>query len=533
MIIGNAQLHSYYVSQQEEILTEGALRFLEQLHKRFNQRRMKLLGERIKLQEKLNAGGTLCFLEDTVNIRKGTWTITPLPEDLMDRRVEITGPVDRKVVINALNSGANVFMADFEDATSPTWENIVSGQINIRDAIRNKIDFISENGKYYKLHEKTAVLVVRPRGWHLNEENITIDGEPMSASLVDFGLYFFHNAKRLMENGTGPYFYLPKLENHLEARLWNDVFIFSQQTLAIPLGTIKATVLIETICAAFEMEEILFELKEHSAGLNCGRWDYIFSYIKRFQKHPAIILPDRSTVTMETPFMRAYSLLAIKTCHKRNAPAIGGMAAQIPVKGDENKNRIAYEKVRADKEREVRDGHDGTWVAHPGMVQLVKDVFDKEMPSSNQINRKLEHIEITSMDLLENPTGIITLDGVRTNISVGIEYIAAWLQGRGAVPINHLMEDAATAEISRAQIWQWIRHPQGKLEDGSDINLPFVKRIIGEEMERLHENTEIDINLYENYQKSADIFLRLVTSDEFIEFLTIPAYQELIKDGRG
>ncbi len=498
----------------DEVLTNDALNFIAKLHIHFEERRKRLLELRNELQ---NGQQEMDFLPETKDIRESEWTIDQLPTDLQDRRVEITGPVDRKMVINALNSGAKTFMADFEDATSPTWENVVNGQINLKDAIRKKIDFQGDNGKEYKLNDSTAVLIVRPRGWHLEEQNLTINGNPVSASFVDFGLYFFHNAKELLRRGSGPYFYLPKLENHLEARLWNDVFVFAQNELVIPQGSIKATVLIETINAAFEMDEILYELREHSAGLNCGRWDYIFSFIKKFQRNPDVLFPDRSTVTMDVPFMHAYSLLAIKTCHRRNAPAIGGMAAQIPVKNDPIANEASFQKVRADKEREVTDGHDGTWVAHPGMVQFVKDIFDKRMPEPNQISRKREDVVVSREDLLEVPQGKISEQGIRTNITVGIQYIAAWLQGRGAVPINHLMEDAATAEISRAQLWQWIRHPKGILEDQRNVTLKMIDEIVQEEFED------------EKYKEASSLFRDLIVRDDFAEFLTIPAYKQLMK----
>ncbi|TFB24266.1 malate synthase A [Filobacillus milosensis] len=508
---------STFVERGEEILTEEAIEFLYDLHRHFNQRRKDLLATRLTKQEELNDMPNLDFLPETQHIREGNWTIDSLPEDLLDRQVEITGPVDRKMIINALNSGAKTFMADFEDASSPTWENMINGQLNLKDAVRQEIDFTADNGKEYRLVGEPAVLMVRPRGWHLEEQHFLIDGESISGSLFDFGLYFYHNANRLIENGSGPYFYLPKLENHKEARLWNDVFVFAQDQLDIPQGTIKATVLIETITAAFEMDEILYELKEHSAGLNCGRWDYIFSYIKKFHRHPEFVLPDRATVTMESPFMRAYSLLTIQTCHKRNAPAIGGMAAQIPVKGDDAANRFAFEKVRKDKEREVKDGYDGTWVAHPGMINLVKDIFNSNMPTSNQIDRQLE-LNITKDDLLEVPTGKITAEGLQTNISVGVQYIAAWLNGRGAVPLNHLMEDAATAEISRAQLWQWVHHPNGRLEDGREVTMELVEESITKELK-------------EQYPESTKLFIDLVKKDHFEEFLTIPAYNYLVQGG--
>lgn len=522
---------SSYVSNQQEILTDGALEFLTELHLHFNHVRLTLLENRKVFQQQLNEGHILDFLSETANIRHSNWTIDPLPADLLDRRVEITGPVNRKMIINALNSGANVFMADFEDASSPTWENMIDGQLNLRDAIRREIDFTAENGKAYKLNKKTATLIIRPRGWHLVEKNLEVNGEKMSASLVDFGLYFYHNAKSLIQNGTGPYFYLPKIEHYQEARLWNDVFIFAQEWLGIPKGTIKATVLIETITAAFEMEEILYELREHSAGLNCGRWDYIFSFIKKFQQQKDIVLPDRASITMESPFMRAYSLLAIKTCHKRNAPAIGGMAAQIPVKNDVTANKLAFAKVRADKEREVRDGHDGTWVAHPGMVPLVKEIFDRSMPKCNQVDKKLDN-NITSKDLLEIPVGDITEEGLRTNVNVAIEYLAAWLRGRGAVPINNLMEDAATAEISRAQVWQWMRCPKGILTDGRPVTGDLVEEIIAEEVEEMHYKIGNSIQNKDALLSATKVFKSLVQNDEFIDFLTLPAYEELIKEGR-
>ncbi|HYK74076.1 MAG TPA: malate synthase A, partial [Pseudoneobacillus sp.] len=453
-----------------EILTEKALQFVEQLERKFGERRHELLQNRKQRQMEINNGKLPHFLTETEEIRKSDWVIAPLPNDLLDRRVEITGPTDRKMIINALNSGAKVFMADCEDATSPTWENVVEGQLNLRDAVNRTISFENPDGKKYELKEDTAVLMVRPRGLHLEEKHLLLEGSPISGSFFDFGMYFFHNVKSLLDHETGPYFYLPKLESHLEARLWNDVFIYAQDTLGVPQGTIKATVLLETIMAAFEMNEILYELKEHSAGLNCGRWDYIFSYLKKLCQQPDVILPDRSQVTMTVPFMRAYSLLTIQTCHRRNAPAIGGMAAQIPVRNNPKANEEAFAKVRADKEREARDGHDGTWVAHPGLVPVALEVFNREMKESNQIHtKKLEELQVTEAQLLEVPEGTITETGVRMNISVGIQYVAFWLSGRGAAPINHLMEDAATAEISRAQLWQWIRHPKGILDDGRKV----------------------------------------------------------------
>lgn len=511
----------------EQILTAEALQFIERIERHFGERRKELLERRLSVQEDLNQGKLPDFLEETKHVRESDWTIAPLPHDLQDRRVEITGPVDRKMIINAMNSGANVFMADFEDANSPTWENCLDGQLNLRDAIRGTISFDNQNGKVYELKGKTAVLKVRPRGWHLEEKHVLLDGQPISASIFDFGLYFYYNAKALMEKQSGPYFYLPKMESHLEARLWNDIFVYAQNDLRIPQGTIKATVLIETILAAFEMDEILYELKEHSAGLNCGRWDYIFSFLKKFRHSDDVIFPDRLQVTMTVPNMRAYSLLAIKTCHTRNAPAIGGMAAQIPVKNDPVKNDEAFAKVRADKEREARDGHDGTWVAHPGMVSTAKEVFDLLVPKPNQIYRKREDVHVTAQELLAVPEGTITEAGLRTNINVGIQYIASWLSGRGAAPINNLMEDAATAEISRAQVWQWIRHPKGILDDGRNIDEALFHQIKAEELAAI--KTEVGEETFQTgkFAEATKLFEELIVADEFADFLTNPAYEQL------
>ena len=512
----------------KRVLTPDALQFLEGLHRTFNERRKELLDAREVRQKELDAGAKLDFLPETKDIREGDWTVAELPGDLQDRRVEITGPVDRKMVINALNSGAKLFMACFEDATAPTWHNMIHGQINIYDAIRKTISY-SQPGtdKMYQLNEEVSVLQIRPRGWHLLEKHVEVDGEPMSGGLFDFGLYFFHNAKELLARGSGPYFYLPKLEHHLEARLWNDVFRYAQNTLGVPQGSIRATVLIETIPAAFQMDEILYELKDHSAGLNCGRWDYIFSYIKRLRNQPDVILPDRSQVTMTSPFMRAYTLLAIKTCHKRNAPAMGGMAAQIPIKGDEAANAAAFDKVREDKRREVTDGHDGTWVAHPALVAVALDEFNEHMPEPNQISQKREDVTVAADDLVEVPTGTITENGLRVNCSVGVQYIASWLRGNGAAPINHLMEDAATAEISRTQVWQWIRHPEGKLEDGRKITGELVDDVLEEELQKLQEQFGKDVYDIGRFEEAARLFRRLVLNDEFIEFLTVPGYDQL------
>ncbi|WP_416145078.1 malate synthase A [Planococcus koreensis] len=522
------QIKGEPVPQMEKILTPEALEFIEKLHVNFNPRREELLERRQLRQQEIDAGKPLDFLPETKHIREGDWTIAPLPADMQDRRVEITGPTNRKMLINALNSGAKMFMADLEDATAPNWFNVIDGQVNLADAVRRQIDFEApDTGKAYKLNPETAVLMVRPRGWHLLEKNIQIDGKPISGSLVDFGLYFFHNAKELIGRGTGPYFYLPKLESHLEARLWNDVFVFAQNELGIPQGTIRATVLIETILAAFEMDEILYELRDHSAGLNCGRWDYIFSVIKRMRNRPEYLFPDRSQVTMTVPFMRAYTQLCIKTCHRRGAPALGGMAAQIPVKGDPEANEAAFQKVREDKRREAMDGHDGTWVAHPGMVAVAMEEFDAHMPAPNQIAKQREDVNVTAEDLLEVPAGTITEDGLRSNISVGIQYIASWLSGNGAAPINNLMEDAATAEISRSQVWQWIRHPKGVLDDGRKITVSLFHEITEQEDGKIREAVGDEKYRSGHFEEARELFTQLTLQSDFAEFLTLPGYQLL------
>ncbi|WP_312476403.1 malate synthase A [Neobacillus sp.] len=515
-------------AQYEEILTPEALNFIEELEQNFGARRVELLQSRQKRQEEINHGKMPDFLPETKQIRNGDWTIAPLPQDLQDRRVEITGPTDRKMVINALNSGAKVFMADFEDATSPTWENIIEGQINLRDAVNRTISFENPNGKKYVLNEETAVLFVRARGLHLEEKHVLLNGKPISGGFFDFGMYFFHNVKNLLARGSGPYFYLPKLESHLEARLWNDVFVYAQERLGIAQGTIKATVLIETIMAAFEMNEILYELKEHSAGLNCGRWDYIFSYLKKLRNNDDVILPDRSQVTMTAPFMRSYSLLTIQTCHRRKAPAMGGMAAQIPIRNNPQANEEAFGKVRVDKEREAHDGHDGTWVAHPGLVPVALEVFNREMPVANQIHTaKQQKITVTAQDLLEVPGGTITEAGVRTNINVGIQYVASWLSGRGAAPIYNLMEDAATAEISRSQLWQWIRHPKGNLNDGRKVTAEMYEQLKLEELEKIKQ--EIGEQAYDGgrFDEAVRLFDGLILNNEFADFITLPGYELL------
>jgi malate synthase len=514
---------------QERVLTPAALQFIVELQRRFNGRRVDLLAARAARQKRLDAGEKPDFLKETQKLRESEWTVAPIPADLDDRRVEITGPVDRKMIINALNSGAKVFMADFEDSNTPTWANQIEGQLNLMDAVRRTITFSDPaTGKSYQLAERTAVLFVRPRGWHLEERHILVDGQPMSGSLFDFGLYFFHNAKELMGSGSGPYFYLPKMESHQEARLWNDIFVFAQSAVGIPQGSIRATVLIETILAAFEMDEILYELKDHSAGLNCGRWDYIFSFIKKFSNDPKAVLPDRAQVTMTTHFLRSYSKLLIRTCHRRNIHAMGGMAAFIPIKSDPVANEKAIAQVRADKEREAGDGHDGTWVAHPGLVPIATEIFDRLMPRPNQIDKRLFDFHATAADLLQVPAGDITEAGLRQNIAVGLGYLEAWLRGTGCVPLFNLMEDAATAEISRAQLWQWI-HQGATLKDGRKIEVPMCEHIIDEELDKAKQSG--DAIRLSAYEKSAQLMRDLIRAPQFVEFLTVPAYQRILSEG--
>ena len=509
------------------ILTPDALAFVATLARTFAARREELLGRRVQRQVAIDAGQLPDFLPETASIRQGDWTIAPEPADLQDRRVEITGPVDRKMVINALNSGAKTYMADFEDSHAPTWDATIQGQINLRDAIAGTITYRSPEGKEYRLNERIATLIVRPRGWHLLEKHVLLDGKPISGGIFDFGLFFFHNVRPLLAKGSGPYFYLPKIESHLEARLWNDIFVKAQDMLDIPQGTIKATVLIETILASFEMHEILYELREHSAGLNCGRWDYIFSAIKKFRNVPEYIFPDRAQVTMTTHFMRSYSLLAIQTCHRRNAHAIGGMAAQIPIKNDPQANDEALARVRADKHREATDGHDGTWVAHPGLVAIAMAEFDAAMPAANQLERKREDVQVNAADLLKVPEGTITEAGLRNNISVGLQYLESWLRGSGCVPINNLMEDAATVEISRAQVWQWIHHPKGVLTDGRKITIPLFRELAREEQEKVTGMLSAEQLAGRRFRDAAQILDEIITSDDFVEFLTLPAYRYL------
>ena len=509
-----------------EILTTPAVEFLADLSRTFEARRKELLARRIVRQKELDNGALPDFLPSTASIRSGDWTVAPIPKDLQDRRVEITGPVDRKMIINALNSGASVFMADFEDANSPTWNNNLDGQVNLGDAIGGTITFESLEGKSYKLNPKIATLLVRPRGWHLTEKHFLVDGAPISGSLFDFGLYFFHNAKTLMAKGSGPYFYLPKLESHLEARLWNDVFNHAQDALGVPRGTIRGTVLIETILATFEMDEILWELREHSSGLNCGRWDYIFSFIKKFRNRPDFVLPNRALVTMERHFLSSYVQLLIKTCHRRGIHAMGGMAAQVPIKNDPVANEQALEKVRQDKLREVKAGHDGTWVAHPGLVPVAKQIFDEYMKGPNQLGVRREEVNVTAADLLAVPDGDITEQGLRLNIDVGIQYLEAWLRGSGCVPIYNLMEDAATAEICRAQVWQWVRHG-AKLSDGRTVTAALVLDATKQQLEKLRG--ELGAARFDSgkFAEAAQLFNQMMTAAEFPEFLTLSAYNEI------
>ena len=512
------------LEKSSDILTRDGIEFLALLVRRFSRRRDELLHRRALRQREIDSGVFPNFLPETSWVREGGWRIWPTPSDLQDRRVEITGPSgDAKMMINALNSGANTYMADFEDSQSPNWRQTIQGQVNLRDAIEGAIEYVSPEGKTYSLNEKVATLIVRPRGWHLLEKHVLLDGEPVSAALFDFAIFVFNNFERLLRKGTAPYFYLPKMESHLEARLWNDVFSLTEEELGIPRGTLKATVLIETLPAAFEMDEILYELREHSSGLNCGRWDYIFSFIKKLSHHPRFILPDRGAVTMDRAFLAAYVNLLIRTCHRRGAHAIGGMSAYIPIKNDEEANSLAFEKVRADKEREVLLGHDGTWVAHPGLVQLAREVFDGHMKGPNQVGKVNGDLEITSSDLLRVPEGAITETGIRTNISVGVQYIDAWLGGKGAVPIRNLMEDTATAEICRAQLWQWTRHG-AVMSDGRRVTAELVRSLMSQELHGLAAGggaSKRDV--------AARLFEGLILSDEFEEFLTGVAYEELLR----
>lgn len=522
------EIHAPPVEGADQILTPAALAFLDDLFERFMPEREHLLALRRERQARLNAGEKPGFLPETEAIRSADWRIAPIPADLLDRRVEITGPVDRKMVINALNSGARVYMADFEDSTAPTWRNLIEGQINLRDAVAGTIEFQGPEGKHYRLNERTATLLVRPRGWHLPEAHVRRDGVEMSGALFDFGLFLFHNARALIAKGSGPYFYLPKLESHLEARLWNRVIDHSEDLLGLPRGTVKCTVLIETLLACFEMDEILYELREHIVGLNCGRWDYIFSYIRVFQADAGRTLPERAQVTMTTPFLRAYSQLLIRTCHRRGAFAMGGMAAQIPIKSDPVANAAALAKVRADKEREASDGHDGTWVAHPALVPIALEVFDRHMPGPNQLHRLREDVEVQAATLLAPPTGTITEAGLRNNLNVAVQYIAAWLGGLGCVPIHHLMEDAATAEIARAQLWHWVRHGVAQLDDGRKIDRDLVEQALGDELSKLQAGANPLRLAAADLEEAAELVRELIFAERFEPFLTLPAYRRLL-----
>jgi malate synthase len=512
-----------------QILTPEALEFVAALQRQFGSTRRALLEARRRRQASFDAGELPDFLPETARVRSADWRVAELPADLLDRRVEITGPTDRKMLINALNSGAKVFMADFEDANAPTWENLFGGQANLIEAIERTITFEGPEGRRYQLDDEVAVLLVRPRGWHLPEKHLLVDGEPASGSLVDFGLYFFHNAKRLLDRGTGPYFYLPKLESHLEARLWNQVFELAQDQIGVPRGTIKATVLIETITAAFEMDEILYELRDHSAGLNAGRWDYMFSVIKKFRNRPEFTLPDRNKVTMTVPFMRAYTELLVRTCHRREAPAIGGMAAFIPSRRDPEVNQVALAKVREDKQRESGDGFDGTWVAHPDLVPVAKGCFDAVLGERpNQIERKRREVRVSAAELLDVAAtpGEVTEEGLRNDVNVAIQYLSSWLRGTAAVGIFNLMEDAATAEIARSQVWQWV-HNQVRLAEGPEVTPELVRQVIDEELDKVRRSVGDELFASSRAKEARELFERVALADDFAEFLTIPAYDYL------
>ena len=527
IITKSIDFKGFKIDKYQEVLTNEAKVFLLELHERFNQRRLKLLADREIEQAYFDAGNFPSFPEETKNIRESNWVCAAIPEDLLDRRVEITGPVDRKMVINALNSGAKTFMADFEDSNSPNIANNLEGQINLRDAINKTITFYNEKkDKTYSLNEQTATLIVRPRGWHLNEKHFIIDGEEMSGALVDFGLFFFHNIKTLQEQGSATYFYLPKLEHYLEARLWNDVFVFAQDYLSIPQKSIKATVLVETITASFQLDEIIYELKDHMAGLNCGRWDYIFSYIKKFKNHKGFMVPNRDQITMKTPFMNSYSQRVIQRCHKRKVHAMGGMAAQIPIKNDETANDLAFAKVLADKELEVKNGHDGTWVAHPGLVSVAMNVFNENMQTKNQIHVARSDVKVSEADLVEMPKGAITEAGIRKNINVGILYIESWLRGNGAAALYNLMEDAATAEISRTQVWLWL-HNNVQIVDGRNFNLAMYQLLKREELVKIKKLVGDSSFINGKFKLAIELFDELVLSKDYKEFLTLSAYNHI------
>ncbi len=519
----------------ENVLTPAALDFITDLHRTFNPRRIELLAARAARQGRIDAGEMPDFLDETRAVRDGDWRVAPPPPDLEDRRAEITGPVDRKMMINALNSGARVFMADFEDSSSPTWDNTILGQINLADAVRRRIELTTAEGKEYRLDDEIATLMVRPRGWHLTDVHVIVDGAPISGSLMDFGLFFFHNARELLARGSGPYFYLPKLESHLEARLWNDVFCRAQDELEIPRGTIKATVLIETILAAYEMDEILYELRDHSAGLNAGRWDYIFSIIKKFRNHSSMVLPDRSQVVMTVPFMRAYTDLLIKTCHRRGAHAMGGMSAFIPSRRDEEINRVAMAKVREDKERESQDGHDGTWVAHPDLVPLATEVFDQVLGDRpNQIDKQRDDVRPDAGGLIDTKVegGTVTMDGVRMNVDVAIQYIASWLRGNGAAAIYNLMEDAATAEISRSQLWQWATNGVAT-DSGALVDAEMIRTVADEVLATLRSQFGDEVYATARFDEARALLEQVALEGDFPEFLTLPAYELLTHETKA
>jgi malate synthase len=526
----NIQITGGEVERGAEILTPEALDFVAELQRRFGARRDELLAARRVRREEVARTGRLDFLPETADVRAGDWTVAPVPDDLQDRRVEITGPTERKMTINALNSGARVWLADMEDASTPHWSNVVGGQVNLYDAVRRQISAMSPQGKLYELKQdqRLATIVMRPRGWHFDDQHVVVDGKPVVGALVDFGLYFFHNARELVERGSGPYFYLPKMESHLEARLWNDVFTFAQAELGIPHGTVRATVLIETIPAAFEMDEILYELRDHAAGLNAGRWDYLFSLIKYFRDAgPSFVLPDRATVGMKSPFMRAYAQLLVKTCHRRNAHAIGGMAAFIPSRRDQEVNATAFAKVREDKEREAGDGFDGSWVAHPDLVPICREIFDGVLGDRpNQVDRQRDDVEVRAEDLLDvaSAGGAITLAGLRDNVEVSLVYLDAWLRGAGAVAIHNLMEDAATVEISRSQIWQWV-HNESKLDDGTQVTAELVRRVLDEEMVKLLAAAD---GIEHRLEQARTIFEEVALADDYVDFLTLPAYEQVV-----
>ena len=524
-VIAGLEIRGPMLSGYAEILTPEAGAFLAGLFDRFDARRRELLARRAGRQREIDAGRMPDFLPETAAIRGGDWKVAPIPPDLLDRRTEITGPVDRKMAINALNSGAQCWMADFEDANSPTWENVMGGQVNIRDAIRRTIVYTSPEGKKYALKDQTAVIIARPRGWHMEEKHVHYQGQRVSASLFDWGLYFFHNARELVARGSGPYFYLPKMESHLEARLWNDVFLHAQTALGLPRGTVRATVLIETILAAFEAEEILYELREHASGLNCGRWDYMFSFVKKFRNRPDYLFPDRTLITMEVPFLRAYVTHVIQVCHRRGAYAMGGMAAQIPIKNNPAANAAALAKVRADKEREARAGHDGTWVAHPGLVAAALEAFAATMKGPNQLH-VIPDAKVAATDLLAPLHGPITEKGVRWNLHVGVRYLEAWLGGSGAEPIHNLMEDLATSEISRSQLWQWLKFG-AKLDDGRPVSAELYDRLLQEELAVIR--AEYGAERYDSghFKEAVELFMRMSKSAEFDEFLSLPAYELL------